>query len=847
MFSNAQDKPTTQTLNFLGKARVFTEEEKQHREHALKRYKEKRKRRDEAKPTRYPSRQLAAAKRPRDNGRFLKKQKTSHPQESVVDTQDKTVGIYSFDSWSEIEEQAKQSRANQSENSKRHITESMKNAFFPNESSMWIPLIENENQKYLFVQFEEVRTSQYFLFFHSDAKGQLPFLEIGTNKHQTVYCKCVAYNQDIDQDKRKQLLQGLTTDDIDKLINKFKSIFFPRRIVAKKNEAPKSVSSPLSSSSSSSSTALSLSRLSSSAHRSSRLHKVDNKKIEYIEFQTIALELSSSQTTNPEDNRISKIKHALFSTENNKWIRWYNNKNILVRLSEEKKSLSVFHNENETVPFLQIIAEIKGEEKQLRIEKNTGGDSTKGWSEIEISDLAKNLSQLFCNRTIKTENANITKDEFTKKIDGSLLQPAFTRLTHILYHGSPLISNQHAFTINWPGENNQYTNRSLTFHFNYAKIFDSYFMSENALLHKHYGSTTIQPGASPYYSLKVFENPTTEQNGNVGNEQHPAAPCHIITIMMTLDLLVGELHEIKKGMTLTGTQVLNLALYLIDGLFQLKSVYLNDAATVSVPGENNLIGYIPLRVSFALGGKKPKTWYGRYGFEPVACNNVETGWNLQGKNPRVSQDPNEYYTAVTQLRDLKLSHLFHFLPPERQSLLEKLFNKYKEHFATESITQSEEKKQQEDHVIQSGRLTLHDLTAVVYGISKNINANAQDIEDFNNLLKLNQYYNERSAFDKNQRFVTDKIQTRRVKYKNSDGVISEIAPTRIKQKNNTQTEAISQLDQLDRTVRTMYFTRFFVRSKEITPFFATNNHHESAQQAAEQAMPDSNPIKNSHN
>lgn len=176
----------------------------------------------------------------------------------------------------------------------------------------------------------------------------------------------------------------------------------------------------------------------------------------------------------------------------------------------------------------------------------------------------------------------------------------------------------------------------------------------------------------------------------------------------------GEILWLKKGVQLSGTYVTTLCLKILEAIPLVKTLYLFDEAKSVLNLTGNKDVKISLSKILSIASIDGKSWYGRFGFTPVKCDNWK---RLDGK--LVNQDPEKYDQAIKLVRNTRLSELQELYKKytTRLRLLNKIVIKY---FPNDAGT---------NH-------TLHTLFHSVHEAwKKNVNPENQSSEDLYTLYK----------------------------------------------------------------------------------------------------------------
>jgi hypothetical protein len=723
----------------------------------------------------------------------------------LEDEKSELADLYWFTTWAELEEKIATARATQLDNAKP-VTANIKQALFTAEPAFWISFISQGKRHDIYVAFEEDSESQFFLLSHNP--DHEAFLKVGCHHETGFFAESVIYNQHHNYSLLHQDLKTLRVRDVDNLSTKFQTLFFSTNIQTQLTPLMSSTSSSSSSSASAVSTSqpgplkligstsfsIPMSLFKRSAANEEKIHGM-----EYIQFQSIVIYLSSKPLILADKNRlIHTLKSIFLPSADVLAVNWYNQKKIFIRFEANENRITVADSAHSKA-FLS--ASVLNKEDQKYLHTEIANNESLAWSEAEINDVAAHLIESLrtgINSNHESSAIQTNIQQFFQRTQDFLTQPYFTRVSHVLFNGMPCGSLQEHI-VHWP--DTDYPHRSLVMRFG-ATEYSSYFLSEKELFRLHYNNA-CETGSVSYYALNVFEC----TDGNLASMDYRPKddddndnPLHLLNIITTLDSLVGELHQVRKGPTFSGKQVLDLGLYLLDNLLKVGSVYLSDLSAIQIPKtKEEKTGFIPLRVSLSIGGDTPHTWYSKQGFNPLTFDNILTGWDNKNRLI-VSQDADKYVEAIMTLRQLKLSELHRILPPTRQDYLKNLFTTYQSHFS------SADKDEKSNHEATSvfGETTLHELIALVYGVSKKIKPSAKHVEELNEMLDLNHHFRDLIAFDEPR-----KSKYGVTRYMSATGVVTNKFPDASAVSSQLETNETTRLDSM---IRTVYFTRFFGRS-----------------------------------
>lgn len=143
-----------------------------------------------------------------------------------------------------------------------------------------------------------------------------------------------------------------------------------------------------------------------------------------------------------------------------------------------------------------------------------------------------------------------------------------------------------------------------------------------------------------FFNIKVFD------------EDDQKTP--LLQIRLNPNGTLAEIVYIKKGQHLSGTHLKEIALMILN-YFKPDLVYLNDDArfTFAIPNTSNTLT-VPIRSYLPIINKEGETWYGKTGFSPMQCKDLQTS----DPKIQVSQDPTLYYRAVKTVRTTTLKSLY---------------------------------------------------------------------------------------------------------------------------------------------------------------------------------------------
>ena len=148
---------------------------------------------------------------------------------------------------------------------------------------------------------------------------------------------------------------------------------------------------------------------------------------------------------------------------------------------------------------------------------------------------------------------------------------------------------------------------------------------------------------------------------------------------------IAELVYLQKGLWMSGNQLKELSLLMLKAL-KPDHIYLNDDANISlnVPGSMESLT-VPIRSYLPLMSPEGETWYGKDGFSPLYCQELQTS----DKKVKKTQDPTIYYNAVAQVRNTSLKDLYQkILPKKSTSVMLDLCARYLPDIKLDNIQQN---------------------------------------------------------------------------------------------------------------------------------------------------------------
>lgn len=238
----------------------------------------------------------------------------------------------------------------------------------------------------------------------------------------------------------------------------------------------------------------------------------------------------------------------------------------------------------------------------------------------------------------------VTLTEFNEGLALTTFQHFQDRLKHFLNQFSPIPKpcglgiDYHQVWINFPEGNLSAFQEEFNLD---IKVFYSPFES-NTLTQNSSGENETQS----FLHIKVFD------------EDEYETP--LIQLRVNPQGNTAEIVYVQKGSFLSGTQMKELALSMLNAL-KPDLVYLNDDAkfTFDVPNSMETLT-VPIRSYLPIISPQGETWYGKDGFSPLQCNNLQTS------DPHIkkTQDPTEYYRSVALVRNTSLKDLYQYILPE---------------------------------------------------------------------------------------------------------------------------------------------------------------------------------------
>lgn len=384
--------------------------------------------------------------------------------------------------------------------------------------------------------------------------------------------------------------------------------------------------------------------------RSDSISHAFSRLLAYLEFQTNLLEL----TTQALRSKASAQKAYNMLVDSSafdqvpivvKWPSDDETHEIKIFAAEDEYRLTIYR--DDTLLFTLFV-----ENDQLIVQLNPA--STKLLSLIDVEAIVHDLNQLFRVKKIiykknKREaiehistqtNSNYSKSDFDKRIEECKDYPLTYRINHLFVNNARRRSNNYTFTLAWPDALKKEVNHELKVIFRRAENFDngySWVLNEPVLLKSfaEYKQDKLLSGQL-YYSFSVKE---------VVHGEESVTENDILNIWLTVDGLVGELKDLKKGSSLTGTDVLAIYRYL-DEILKVKHTFICDASKLLNDDEEI---EIPLRLLSALC--TGKTWYQAKlpGVRLFDCKNFQSAFN-----GNITQDTKVRNTALKELQELKL-------------------------------------------------------------------------------------------------------------------------------------------------------------------------------------------------
>lgn len=344
------------------------------------------------------------------------------------------------------------------------------------------------------------------------------------------------------------------------------------------------------------------------------------------------------------------------------------------------------------------------------------------WTNIDISDLVDNFNEVIRAKRIvyvskrkrdeamvdvlKNDIHSFSKEEFDEFMLHYSENNLTARINNVIVNNAAKRANNYTFKLQWPdslGHSHQ-----LKVAFSRADRFlerYSWFVNEQTLLNMFpdYDRDELKTGQY-YYSLKVTE---------VCDDDDSAAPmeAEVLSLWLTLDGLFGELRDVKKGMHLSGNDVLNIYKY-FDQLFQVKNTFICDAS--SLLAEDDTVR-IPLRLISALASGK--TWY-EYrlpGVQLFECSQFQTV-----ANGVINQNRERRRTALLELQNLPLSDWYAMLSPSGKIALRDIYQGGKKISAILPRRSSRLFEKHRQSNVDFGAMTIQELTANIYNEAKQL-------------------------------------------------------------------------------------------------------------------------------
>lgn len=153
-------------------------------------------------------------------------------------------------------------------------------------------------------------------------------------------------------------------------------------------------------------------------------------------------------------------------------------------------------------------------------------------------------------------------------------------------------------------------------------------------------SSSGESDTSSFIHIKLFDE---------GEREEP-----LVHIRLNPDGTKGELVYIKKAKHMSGTQISDLTFFILNYL-KADFIYLNDDSHYPIRRcSASAVLEMPIRMYLPIISSDGETWYGKRGFSPLHCKDLQTS------DPSVvkTQDPTQYYLAVRILRNISLATLY---------------------------------------------------------------------------------------------------------------------------------------------------------------------------------------------
>lgn len=401
----------------------------------------------------------------------------------------------------------------------------------------------------------------------------------------------------------------------------------------------------------------------------------------YLEFQSKLLVL----TSNALRNKTSTLKAYNLLVESSVFdempiiVNWPSGDDIheiKIVAAKDEFLLSIFC--DETLLFTMQVGK-----NQLTIQLNQA--SLKLLNLIDVEAIVHNLNQLFrANKIIYKKNQresveNITvqskfhyrKDEFDHLIDECSEYPLTYRINHLFVNSARRRGDDYTLTLDWPDTLKKAVNHELKVTFSRAENFKagySWVLNEPVLLNSFAEYKESKPLAGQkYYNFTVKE---------VVQEDEYLTENEILSLWLSVDGIVGELRDVKKGSTLTGTDVLAIYRYL-DEILKVKHTFICDAARLYNKDESI---EIPLRLLNALC--TGKTWYEAKlpGVRLFDCKRFPSAFD-----GTVTQNTTVRNKALKELQELKLYDWYVMLDDVNKKMLLSLYANSSEKAVTRRI------------------------------------------------------------------------------------------------------------------------------------------------------------------
>lgn len=403
--------------------------------------------------------------------------------------------------------------------------------------------------------------------------------------------------------------------------------------------------------------------------KSNHFSPANSRPLAYLEFQTNILTLTTQAINKKASAHAAYdmlVESPVFS-EVPIAFKWPSNDEmhiIKIVTEEDQYRLTAFCDD-------KLLLTLFVDNKKLTVQMNSA--STKMLDLIDLEAIVHDLNQLFRVKTIVYKKnrreeieeittqtkSNYNKNEFDKMIAECSDYQLTYRINHLFVNNARRHANNYTFTLNWPDAIKKQVTHELKVTFKRAEKFVdgySWVLDEPVLLKSfaEYKQDKLLAGQL-YYSLSVSE---------IVHGEETVTENAILNLWLTVDGLVGELKDLKKGSSLTGTDVLAIYRYL-DEILKVKHTFICDASKLI--NEDEQIE-IPLRLLSAIC--TGKTWYQAKlpGVRLFDCKNFQSALN-----GTITQDTKVRNNALKELQQLKLFDWYEMSNDKNKKTLLSLF------------------------------------------------------------------------------------------------------------------------------------------------------------------------------